>query len=385
MAITVLEATKLRAFKNFRLISGHRGLDNIIERVGILDYEFVTNMKGQFVQNEFVISSLLFAKDNPDFILEAVKDLVDHGVSSLAIKNIYYNELPSEVVEYANEKSFPIFIFDNSIFFEDIITGIMDRIRFEDNYEILETKVDILIKKHLNRSTVREIAFEINSSFKEHFLVLYCKEKKYIGNNKIVAILDRLRRTKSIDLHSTALKYRNGILVIHTGEKLEDKNLDSVVSLLIDKIGINIQEYYIGVSNLHNNLGELDNGINESIFAQRTGEVSNYSFNHFSDIGIYSILMPYIDEAWIRGFYERVVMPIKSYDDKHNTELFNTAVKYIENDGKIIETANALFLHKNTVRYRISKIKELLNMEDCEGSFYEQLSIAIKLHKIYNV
>jgi len=78
-------------------------------------------------------------------------------------------------------------------------------------------------------------------------------------------------------------------------------------------------------------------------------------------------------------------MPVKNYDEKYNMELFDTAVKYIENDGKINETANALFLHKNTIRYRIKKIKELLNMEDYEGKFYEQLSIAIKLHKIYNI
>lgn len=385
MVITVFEATKLDTFKNFRLISGFSGLDNLVDKVGILDWEFFSNMKGQFIEGEFVLTSLLFAKDNSDYILQAVKYLVEDGASGLAIKNIYYNDLPLDVITYANEKSFPIFIFDNSVYFEDIITEVMDKIRFTDNYEILETKIDILIRKSLNKATVKELAIEINSSFKEHFFVLYCKNKKYIGDNIIFTLLERLSRNKNINIHSSALKYRNGILIIFTDENINEKNIKNNVRLLIERIGINELDYYIGVSNAHTSLSQLDIGINESIFAQKTGEVSNYSFNYFNDIGVYSILMPYIDGIWIHNFYDTVIIPIKNYDEKYNTELFNTAVKYIEADGKINEAANALFLHKNTIRYRLGKIKELLNMEEYEGRFYEELSLAIKVFKIYNI
>jgi hypothetical protein len=384
MAITVYEATKFKTFKNFKLISGFSGLDNLVEKVGILDWEFFSKMEGQFIQGEFVLTSLLFAKDNPSFIFEAVKALIKDGASGLAIKNIYYENLPLEVVDYANEKAFPIFIFDNSVYFEDIITEVADKIRFADNYEILETKIDILIKKNLNKATVKEIAYEINSSFKEHFFVLYCKKKNYFEDNNMIALLERLTRTKNIDLYSSVLKYRNGILIIFTDEMIAEKDIARNANNLIERIGINLSEYCIGVSNAHSTLGELDNGINESIFAQKTGELSNNSFHHFSDIGIYGILMPHADEIWMHNFYDRIILPIKNYDQKHNTELFDTAIRYIEKDGKIIETANSFFVHKNTIRYRIGKIKELLNMEDCEGSFYEQLSAAIKLYKIYN-
>jgi len=385
MGITVFEATKLNTFKNFRLIAGFSGLDNIVEKVGILDWEFFSKMEGEFIKGEFVLTSLLFAKDNPDFIFEAVKNLIGDCASGLAIKNIYYDNIPEEVINYANEKSFPIFIFDNSAYFEDIITEVMDKIRFADNCEMMETKVDIIIKNNLNKANVKEIAFEINSSFKENFFVLYCKSKKYCDDNKLINIVESLKRNKVINLYSSILKYRNGILVIYTEEKIHEENIQRSVNSLIDRMGIRVSEYYIGVSDIHLRLSELDNGINESIFAQKAGEISNNSFNYFKDIGIYSILIPYVNEFWIQSFYNRIITPIKNYDEKYNSELFDTAIKYIENDGKVVETANAFFLHKNTIRYRIAKIKELLNMEDCEGSFYEQLSITIKLYKIYNI
>jgi len=211
------------------------------------------------------------------------------------------------------------------------------------------------------------------------------KEKRFIGENKIVTLIENFKRNKSINLHSSILKYRNGILIISTFEKCEYENFRNKANLLLNTIGINMSEYYIGISNFHTSLNELGNGINESIFAQKTGELSPISFNYFSDIGVYSILMPNINDNWIQDFYSRIIIPIKNYDEKYNTELFDTAVNYITNDGKIKETASALFLHKNTIRYRIGKIKELLNMEEYQLSFSEQLSIAIKLYKIYNI
>ena len=40
-------------------------------------------------------------------------------------------------------------------------------------------------------------------------------------------------------------------------------------------------------------------------------------------------------------------------------------------------------LHSNTVRYRINKVKEILNIDKSEFGFYEELSIGIKLYMIY--
>ena len=84
----------------------------------------------------------------------------------------------------------------------------------------------------------------------------------------------------------------------------------------------------------------------------------------------------------MRSFYEGLTLPIKNYDEKYNTELFDTAVIYFEKDGNIIETANELFIHKNTVRYRLEKIKEILDMD---SGFYEQLAIAMKVYNVQSL
>lgn len=385
MAITITEALKLDTLKNFRLIAGEWGLDKKIEKMGILDHEIIDkidNIEAVFSKGDFVLTNFTVARNDVDLLIQSIQELIKAGVSGLAIKNIYYSELPSQIIEYANEKSFPIFIFDNNVFFEDIITDIMDAIRDKDNYELLETKVDIIIKNSISKAIVRELAFEINSSFKEKFIVAYCKEKKYINNENIIRLLERFNRSKIRTIYHSVLKYRSGILIIFSFENLEENSVINKLDRLMDNIGINDDKYIIGISNIYFGLNELNRGINESIYAVNANEVSDKKKTFYKDIGIYKIIMPFIDKVWVTDFYEEIVLPLKSYDEKYNTQILTTAIKYIENDGNVKRTSEELFQHDNTIRYRINKMKEILGMEDMDGSFYEQLSIAIKIHKI---
>ncbi|KUK82871.1 MAG: Transcriptional regulator, PucR family [Petrotoga mobilis] len=191
MPITISEAMKLDRLKSFRIIAGERGINKEIDKIGILDYEIIENIDSQFGIGDFVLTSFTAARNDVNLLIRSVGSLIKSKVSGLAIKNIYYKELPHEVIELANEKSFPIFIFD-SVYFEDIITDIMDAIKEKDNYELLETKVDKIIKKNISKVMVRELALEINSAFKENFIVAYCKEKNHVNNENIFKLLNRI-------------------------------------------------------------------------------------------------------------------------------------------------------------------------------------------------
>jgi hypothetical protein len=388
MSITVFEAMKLDTFKKFKLVAGHRGLENRISTVGILDYEFDAEKeeqfyKGQFLKEQFVISSLLFAKNNPDRIVTALRYLALDGVSGLAIKDIYYDNLPQEALDFANDNLIPIFIFDNSVFFEDIITEIMDRVRFEQNYELMESKIGFIIKNNVSRSVIKELSLEINNYFKDCSFVIYLKEKKYLSDDRIISVLNKLKFNRNIKNDTSILKYKGGILIISTYEHLDESKLKDTVYNLINLTGLNSYDHFIGVSNVHHSLEEIDKGINESIYAAEACEIAAETLYFYKDIGIYKILLPYAQETWLSNFYNEIISHLKRYDEKYHTEMFHTALKYIENDGVIKVTAEALFIHENTVRYRLNKIKEILDMKDQEGSFYEQLSAATKLYKIY--
>ena len=77
MALTVRDLFDLNIMKNFKLVAGAGGLDRPITRTEILDFEFVQGVgidrDRMFEGESIAISSLLFAKDNPDLVLDTVK------------------------------------------------------------------------------------------------------------------------------------------------------------------------------------------------------------------------------------------------------------------------------------------------------------------------
>ena len=89
-----------------RLIAGSDGVSRAVSGVGILDYELMPGLKSKyqrvnFSSDEIVLSTFLYAKDDPYLITEAVKYLVAKGTSGLIIKNVLHIPIPDQAIRYA--------------------------------------------------------------------------------------------------------------------------------------------------------------------------------------------------------------------------------------------------------------------------------------------
>ncbi|MFX4263418.1 PucR family transcriptional regulator [Pelotomaculum propionicicum] len=70
----------------------------------------------------------------------------------------------------------------------------------------------------------------------------------------------------------------------------------------------------------------------------------------------------------IKGYISRECASIIEYDQQNDTRYFETLYYYIQFNRNLKCTADKLFIHKNTVSYRISRARELFNidLEDAE-------------------
>lgn len=391
MAITILEAMKLPTLKDFELIAGYRGLDREIQRASILDYEYEKSLSDKpiqtyFEKEDFVISSLIYAKDDPSLILESVKGLVSDGVSGLAVKNIYYDVLPEEVIKYANQMDFPIFIFDKKgSYYEDIVTEIYDKNKEKNSISYQEAKIGILLKEDMDKSSVKNMAKDFNISFKENMFSICLKPKKYIDENSLTNIINILNR--DLGASHVAYRYHGIIFIICTYEDSHKENKSTefsrLVRLMIYSLFLDLNDYYIGISNFHKYIDELNFALKESMYAMRVASIEGENIKYYYEIGVYKLLMPSYSEGYMINFYSDTIGKIKQYDQKYNSELLQTATVYVKLGGNIKNTAKSINLHENTVRYRINKIKEIFNTTNSEFEFYEELALGIKLHLIH--
>lgn len=390
MSISIADLIHFERFSSFRLIAGRNGLKNIISKVGFLDHEFTVEgetkwAKGQFIIGEFLMTSLLYAKDDESLILDAIKRLSKVNVSGLAIKNIFSLNISQEVIRYADNNSFPLFVFtDFNVFFEDIIIDLTNAINLDSSNNLIEKKVNSILYDDLNRETIKKLSLEINHFFKNCNYSIYFRNKETMDAIQSINMI-RVLNNNSPNDHSLFLKFENGFFYINTADDLESTDLEHFAADILKKINLNIDTYNVGISNIHKSLSQIKNALQESIFASQTSMISESNINFYKDIGIYKFILPLIDEPCIIDFSTQIINAIKNCESSSNSEIFDTVIQYVECEGNIKSTAQKLFQHENTIRYRINKISKLLNLNMHKRNFYEELAIAVKIFKINQI
>ena len=81
----------------------------------------------------------------------------------------------------------------------------------------------------------------------------------------------------------------------------------------------------------------------------------------FDAMGVYQILFSIDDTMILSDMYYQLLNPLLEYDKQHKGELIETFYQYLIHDGNQLEMSKDLFMHRNTINYRMNKIKEILN------------------------
>ena len=376
MSISISEALMLNQLKPLKLLNQEVKLISRIDKIGILDHELIEGIHGSFRRGDFVLTTFTAIRKQSDAIEKAILDLIDCKIAALAIKNIYVKGVSLNVLSEATRNNIPIFIFDSDVYFEDIIEGLIKGMHSRSYMEIIESKIETMFSNELKHTLVEEMAYELNGDFLNYHHVFYLKEKRYINDEAIIEIAERYKRSRKKPREHGIFKYKDGLIVILTYEKLPHQpKLD--LSYLLNIGDYELTDFYIGYGETEISLQLLDKSIKEAVYANMVCEMDNRESVDYSEIGLYKMLLPHKD-TWMKSYVNGVLEPIKSYDDG---KLIETARAYIKHQGDIMVTAEDMYQHKNTIRYRIQKMKELLKITS-DSEFYEQLSVAIKCEKL---
>ncbi|MDF2653076.1 MAG: PucR family transcriptional regulator [Paenibacillus sp.] len=101
----------------------------------------------------------------------------------------------------------------------------------------------------------------------------------------------------------------------------------------------------------------------------------NQTVLHHESIELFSLFQHLSEEA-MRSYYNYVLEPIYGNNKHIDQELALTLEVYLEYDGSINETSRLLFIHRNTVSYRLEKIADILQMDFKKMSDVLRLKLA---------
>ena len=76
MSISIYDAMQLHQLKPLKLLTGFKGLDKKIEKIGILDHEIIEGIIDNFAKGDFVLTTFTPIRDDIKKIEQCIKDLI---------------------------------------------------------------------------------------------------------------------------------------------------------------------------------------------------------------------------------------------------------------------------------------------------------------------
>ncbi|MEG2918426.1 MAG: helix-turn-helix domain-containing protein [Clostridium sp.] len=142
----------------------------------------------------------------------------------------------------------------------------------------------------------------------------------------------------------------------------------------------------LGISDLFHDLFEFKRYETQAIKAyENKSSLLNDSLNYvfYEEVKSYDLLQQ-ISKDDLIYFCNQKVWKLYEYDKTYGTDYLNTLHVYLNANHSIKITSSYLYLHRNTINYRIQKIKELFEIDLDDYTMLNQLLMSCHIVKVWS-
>ncbi|WP_350455084.1 PucR family transcriptional regulator [Slackia heliotrinireducens] len=368
---------------NLTLIAGSGGMARTVREVGILDYELMPGIKTtyqrvNFYENQLVLTTFLYAKENPYLILDAIKYLVAQGTSGLVIKNVLHLAIPEAAIRYANARNFPVFTTHGELMFDNVIMDVGNAVKRMETTAFVQQQIDALLQAQ-DEIEQKHLALRLNPSLRGEVAALYSPAEDELIADQFARYQLRFERSKLFGPGSSLLCYRNGLLLIVSRDEEGPLDIDRTHAMLRADI-LNLEESAIvGISSIHFGPAETTAAITEALQCACIARLREVPEVRYDSLGPLQALLPHALSPQTNRYAERILNPIREFDAENNGQLMTTLQTYCNHGQNIAQAAEALEQHPNTIRYRLEKVYAETGLSYKNPADMQQLALACNI------
>ncbi|GAA1756961.1 PucR family transcriptional regulator [Pseudarthrobacter sulfonivorans] len=123
------------------------------------------------------------------------------------------------------------------------------------------------------------------------------------------------------------------------------------------------------------------NGLRWSYFEARDAASHGLPVNEPERLSLTSLLLA-SEDVPLADMANESLSPLRTFDAAHGSELMATLETYLNHNGSVAAVAEALTLHRNTVRYRLAQITELTGYDPSLTADRVQLWLALAVARL---
>lgn len=346
---TLFERTKSKY--RLTLHGGQSGVSNSASWVYLAeDIQNISFLKG----GELIITTGLFTQSGVT-LYEFVRTLATCNCSGILInegKYLHPADITPEIVEFCGVNRFPILTMPWEIHLIDIM---------QDYCELFLSashKDDSLSAAFQNAiyqmpvpdgvlRTINQFGFATLADYR----IILIRHPEDV--TRVTSLLNRYGLTYHLFQHDNLQ-----VLIYGTGTAQKNLSLDDLIKQLCYYDGITL-----GVSDVMHSLAQIGVFYRHARFALAAAEFWEKPYARFDEMGLFQLLFCTSEPDLLQSLYRRYLGTLEAYDLEHDTDYMATLKMFLLSDCSLLETASRMYAHRNTIVYRIRKIKGLLGSE----------------------
>lgn len=405
--MTCEDMLNIKEFKDLKILGGHNGLNREISWVYFAD---------PFMNNELTDSFQSWVNGNEIIVITARTFLTDIEKSLeilwLANKNNLAGAVldeglcQQEYIDFANSNNFPLIEMPLTLRAIDFSQIMCSRLVKEKNNEntlehilssILYTGYESEEELMLNalyygfdlKQPCQVAVYDINN-FKG-----YIKEHNLTDEEDIKKIINFFTRTIKNEFKQFGFKHimtnlrQDALTLLYYSRYMNNDILHNINTEIQHSLNYAYPDlkFSVGIGETANSIHQIKDSFSQASSTVKLVPVLSKDSPalFFKDLGLYSLLFNVKDTSSLERFSHNILGVLIEYDNLNNSNLYETFEVFLDNNKSITDTAEKLFIHRNTLRYRLTKIKSLLNddLEDLNKSV--QYILAYKIQQYINV
>ncbi|MGN0711220.1 MAG: PucR family transcriptional regulator [Anaerovoracaceae bacterium] len=380
MDIALKEILNSTVFKSSKVLAGEAGLDRKIGRVSVFDcpWNLSAINKNIIEKGDLFITCLEQFSGGKAGAEEYVDNLIASGSAGLIVVTAEsVGALTPPILKKCSDEAFPVILLEEDIPYAVIMDTINKYIALEMQNSLTVLKLEKILYGRVSPKEKLETLHSINPDMGEFIRAIYVEGvfKSDISQSEIY--MEYMNK-------KNAILVRKGSYNIFILAADSEKVLRAFTDATMAKFKSLIDSHQVGYSRIYPRK-EVARAMEEALRAFETAKSMNMDFMEYNPLSVLQLLISVRDTKEAADFYQAYVSKIKEKVSGDNLkEILHTMECYVACSGDFKETASRLYQHENTIRYRVNKVKNALEMDNDNIKFNETLAIAVKLRTILN-
>ncbi|WP_167956349.1 PucR family transcriptional regulator [Anaerosporobacter faecicola] len=362
-----------------RVLAGEDGMNTVVQWVHTIEEIEV----GNFLHGGELIFTTGIASNGKEWLLPFVKKIEEKQAAGLVVNvGPYIDQVPCEVLEYANDRKFPVLEVPWKTRLVDITRDFCNQIIREEQKEeqVADAFRNLLHSSHMDENQIciiEKYGFRREAQYCVVAVRLIEREDDS-ARSKLYHIIQ-----ENIEILAGQLSYfqeKEQIYMICIG--CDSNRIEFVIENVVQMCHNKGIDLYVGIGPNVDTIYLLKRSYDRAIRVMTLSQNTDHKYLVYDKLDSRKILICVEETMILQEYYKATLGMLEDYDKEHDTNYIQLLKRYITSDGSIQRIAEEENLHRNTVNYQLNKIKKIIENEI--GTFDDKfrLMLAFRIKEI---